>query len=61
MRIFGFIPVRLAASRFPRKPLKKIKNRTMLEHVYERANLYKKWNTLYVTTCDKEIISFCEK
>ena len=33
----------------------------MLEHVYERANLYKKWNTLYVTTCDKEIISFVKR
>ena len=58
MRIFGYIPARLAASRFPGKPLKKIKHITMLEHVYERAKLYKKWNSLSVTTCDKEIINF---
>ena len=61
MRIFGYIPARLAASRFPGKPLKKIKHITMLEHVYERAKLYKKWNSLSVTTCDKEIINFCNK
>ena len=27
MRIFGYIPARLAASRFPGKPLKKINNK----------------------------------
>ena len=37
LKILGVIPARLAASRFPNKPLKKITNLKMLEHVYERA------------------------
>ena len=60
-KIYGFIPVRLKASRFPGKPLKKILNKTMLEHVFERAKIYKKWEKLLVTTCDKTIISFSKK
>ena len=35
-KIIGIIPVRMKASRFPGKPLKKILNFTMLEHVYIR-------------------------
>lgn len=58
MKIYGFIPARMAATRFPGKPLKKIKNKPMIEHVYERAKLYKQWNFLGITTCDKEIKKF---
>jgi len=57
----GIIPVRMAASRFPGKPLKKILNMTMLEHVYYRALLFKNWKKLIVATCDKEIMDFCLK
>jgi 3-deoxy-manno-octulosonate cytidylyltransferase (CMP-KDO synthetase) len=57
----GIIPVRMAASRFPGKPLKKILNMTMLEHVYCRALLFKNWKKLIVATCDKEIMDFCQK
>ena len=60
-KIYGFIPVRMKASRFPGKPLKKILNKTMLEHVFERAKIYKKWDKLLVTTCDKKIIHFSKK
>ena len=60
-KIYGFIPVRMKASRFPGKPLKKILNKTMLEHVFERAKMYKNWEKLLVTTCDKKIISFSKK
>ena len=42
-KIYGFIPVRMKASRLPGKPLIKILNKTMLEHVFERAKMYKKW------------------
>jgi len=58
MKIFGFIPVRMAASRFPGKPLKLIKGKAMLEHVYERAKMYKSWKELFVTTCDNKIKKF---
>ena len=40
MKIYGYIPVRMAASRFPGKPLKKIRGLTMLEHVFERSKIY---------------------
>ena len=42
-RIFGFIPARMKDSRFPNKPLKKILGIPMIEHVYERSKLFKKW------------------
>ena len=40
-KIFGIIPARMAASRFPGKPLKKICGIEMLSHVYFRAKLFK--------------------
>jgi len=60
MKIIGVIPARMAASRFPGKPLYKIHGKTMIEHVYLRANLYKDWDQLLVATCDKEIKEFCD-
>jgi 3-deoxy-manno-octulosonate cytidylyltransferase (CMP-KDO synthetase) len=58
-RIFGFIPARMAATRFPNKPLKKILGIPMIEHIYERSKLFKNWKNLFLTTCDKEIKNFC--
>lgn len=59
MKIIGIVPARMAASRFPGKPLYSILGRPMLEHVYIRANMYKDWNQLLVATCDHEIETFC--
>ena len=59
VRIFGFIPARMKATRFPNKPIKKIWGIPMIEHVYERSKLFKKWKNLFVTTCDNEIKKFC--
>lgn len=59
MKIFGFIPARMASSRFPGKPLKKILGKTMLEHVFERAKKFEKWSELKIATCDEEIKKFC--
>ena len=39
MTTYGIIPARMAASRFPGKPLHPIAGKPMLEHVYERAKL----------------------
>jgi 3-deoxy-manno-octulosonate cytidylyltransferase (CMP-KDO synthetase) len=55
MKTIGIVPARMAASRFPGKPLAKIHGRTMIEHCYERARLYKKWDGLFLATCDEEI------
>jgi 3-deoxy-manno-octulosonate cytidylyltransferase (CMP-KDO synthetase) len=60
MRKIGIIPARMAASRFPGKPLYSILGRPMIEHVYLRARMYEGWNTLAVATCDKEIQEFAE-
>ena len=49
----------MAASRLPGKPLKYILGKTMLEHVYERSNMFNKWNKLFVAGCDKQIRNFC--
>tara|TARA_Y100000590_G_scaffold381825_1_gene451318 strand:+ start:7496 stop:8269 length:774 start_codon:yes stop_codon:yes gene_type:complete len=58
MKIYGYVPARMAATRFPGKPLKLIKGKTMLEHVFERAKLFKNWTSLSVATCDLEIKRF---
>lgn len=59
MKIIGIVPARLAASRFPGKPLYSILGRPMLEHVFIRASMYKNWDHLLVATCDHEIEAFC--
>ena len=59
MKIYGFIPARMASTRLPGKPLKYIQGKPMLEHVYERASFYKHWTKLSIATCDQEIKDFC--
>ena len=58
MKTIGVIPARMAASRFPGKPLYPILGRPMLEHVFQRAKMYAGWDTLVLATCDKEIADF---
>jgi len=60
MKIIGVVPVRMAASRFPGKPLHSILGKTLLEHVFLRAKMYKNWTRLVVATCDAEIQTFAE-
>ena len=45
----------MASSRLPGKPLKSIQGKPMIEHVYERANFFKKWTKLSIATCDQKI------
>jgi 3-deoxy-manno-octulosonate cytidylyltransferase (CMP-KDO synthetase) len=59
-KILGFIPARMAASRFPGKPLHPILGRPMLEHVYLRARMFPRWDVLAICTCDEEIRAFAE-
>jgi 3-deoxy-manno-octulosonate cytidylyltransferase (CMP-KDO synthetase) len=58
MKVIGLVPARMASSRFPGKPLYPILGKPMIEHVYRRANMYKKWDHLALTTCDLEIKDF---
>jgi len=59
MKVIGVVPARMAASRFPGKPLYQIQGKAMIEHVYHRAKMYDHWDSLVVATCDKEIQDFC--
>jgi 3-deoxy-manno-octulosonate cytidylyltransferase (CMP-KDO synthetase) len=58
MKIIGVVPARMAASRFPGKPLHPIMGRPMIEHVFERALLFNRWSGLFLSTCDNEIADF---
>lgn len=57
-KIIGIVPARMAASRFPGKPLHPILGRPMIEHVFLRAAMYKGWDRLVLATCDAEIEAF---
>jgi len=60
MKIFGFVPARMAAGRFPGKPLHNIAGKPLLEHCFLRARLYGRWDGLWICTCDDEIRAFSE-
>jgi 3-deoxy-manno-octulosonate cytidylyltransferase (CMP-KDO synthetase) len=53
--IVGIIPARMAASRFPGKPLARLCGRPMIEHVYRRASQAASLERVYVATPDREI------
>ncbi len=55
MKIIGIIPARMASSRFPGKPMKKIHGIPMVEHCYIRSKMSKILSDLYVATPDKII------
>ena len=55
MKIVGIVPARMAASRFPGKPMHPICGMPMVEHVFRRALLFPNWDGLYLATCDEEI------
>ena len=61
MKKIGVIPARMAASRFPGKPLHPICGRPMVEHVYLRARMYRDWDRLVLATCDREIEEFSRR
>ena len=55
MKIVVGIPVRMASTRFPGKPLCNILGKTMLEHVYKRCSFSNYATDLFVAACDDEI------
>lgn len=60
MNIVGIIPARMAASRFPNKPLKEILGMPMLGHCFYRTKLAKKLSDVYIATCDQEIYDYAK-
>lgn len=60
-RVVAIIPARMAASRFPGKPLAKILDLPMIEHVRRRVLLSPVVDSIYVATCDREIKETVER
>jgi 3-deoxy-manno-octulosonate cytidylyltransferase (CMP-KDO synthetase) len=54
-KIVVIIPARMSASRFPGKPLARILDLPMIEHVRRRVLLSDAVDEVYVATCDREI------
>lgn len=55
-KIAAIIPARMDASRFPGKPLAKILDLPMIEHVRRRVSLSDVVDDVFVATCDEEIM-----
>jgi 3-deoxy-manno-octulosonate cytidylyltransferase (CMP-KDO synthetase) len=55
LRIAAIIPARMGSSRFPGKPLVKVRGIPMVEHVRRRAELSRAFSSVVVATCDVEI------
>ena len=53
MKFIGIIPARFASTRFPGKPLAKLNDKPIIQHVYENAR--KTLDTVWVATDDMQI------
>lgn len=58
--VVGVIPVRMASSRFPGKPLAEISGVSMVEHVYRRSAMAQSLDRVIVATPDEEIAAAVE-
>ena len=56
MSVITIIPARMQSTRFPGKPLELLLGMSMLQHCYERALLALDSDSLFVATCDEEIM-----
>lgn len=64
MKIGAIIQARMGSTRLPGKVMKKICEKTVLQHVYERVSLSKVLDEIIIATtkksCDDEIVKLCE-
>lgn len=60
MHVIGIIPARMASSRFPGKPLAKIRGLPMIGHVYHRSKMSSLLSEVYIATCDEEIMNYAD-
>ena len=58
MNAIAIIPARMAASRFPGKPMARIHGMPMVGHCYHRVRLAHGLSAAYVATCDDEIAEY---
>lgn len=61
MRVVGVIPARYGATRLPGKPLKKIGEKTLIEHVWRQASKAKTIKQLLVATDDERVADEVKK
>ncbi len=61
MKAIGIIPARMAASRFPGKPLAQILGMPMIGHCYHRTRLAMGLDATYVATCDQVIFDYVQE
>ena len=59
-KVIGVIPARLDSQRLPGKVLRKIIDRAMLHHVYERTRRSSLLDELYVATDSDEVLQYCQ-
>ena len=60
MNIVAIIPARMAASRFPDKPMALIHGMPMIGHCYHRVRLTEGLSKVYVATCDLAISNYID-
>ena len=60
-RVIGVIPARLNSTRLPRKVLRTIGGRPMVQHVYDRARCCSRLDDLVVATDSDEVAAVCRQ
>ncbi len=55
LSVLGVIPARMASRRFPDKPLKSIKGKPMIWHIWKRCVMSEVLDTVVIATCDESI------
>ena len=61
MKIIGVIPARLGSTRLPRKVLREIQGKILIEQVYARARESRSLNELWVATDSEEVLRACQE
>lgn len=60
MTVIAIIPARMAATRFPGKPLAEICGMPMIGHCCYRTRMVPGLAGVFVATCDREIADYCQ-
>jgi 3-deoxy-manno-octulosonate cytidylyltransferase (CMP-KDO synthetase) len=61
MKAVAIIPARLASTRLPRKPLRLIAGKPMIQRVYEAARASKALDEVVIATDSPEILNLCQQ
>jgi 3-deoxy-manno-octulosonate cytidylyltransferase (CMP-KDO synthetase) len=59
-KVLGVIPARMGSSRFPGKPIKLIRGKPMIWHVWQRCLLSDALDEIVIATCDDQIREVAE-